>query len=117
MPHTPTGKRVHRAQVAQVTGSAPNPDGGWTDVYTPLDPPDWDCEVAEATPKNLESIGAGTVLAQATHVLRGDYHPGLTTKCRVTVTADRVHLMNVIAVLDPGLRGVQTNLVCAEVVE
>jgi hypothetical protein len=65
----------------------PIPDGlgGWREAWTPLDPPVWWCAIENANARNIERVIAKTVEASATHLLRGDYHPGLTTLCRIWV--------------------------------
>lgn len=91
----------------------PDPDGGWIASWAPLDPPDWDCSIQPATVRALESITAGTVLAQATHIIRGRHHPGITTETRVTFEG---RTLNVVYVTNRDERDLETDLVCAEVV-
>jgi len=95
---------------------APVPDGhgGFTEAWTPLDPATWFCAIEPATQRSLEELGAGTaVLSQATHIVRGWYHPGLTTQARLKVDG---RILNVIYVTNRGERGIESQLVCAEVV-
>jgi head-tail adaptor len=62
----------------------PDPDGGYTEEWTPITPPDgWRVSIRPATVRDLERTTAGTVTAQATHIVQGDYHPGVTTKTRM----------------------------------
>ena len=92
----------------------PDPDGGWLETYTPLTPPTWHCSIEQAAARTLESIGAGSLVAQATHVVRGRYHAGITTHTRVTFKG---RILNVLYVANVDERDLDTALVCAEVVK
>src|SRR5262245_4153197 len=78
----------YRTRVAVEAPGAPvpDPDGGYTEGWAPLVPPDWECAIRQATQRDLESIGAGTVLAQAQYLVEGNYHRGMTTKARLRWT-------------------------------
>lgn len=91
----------------------PDGDGGYTEGWSPLDPPVWDCAITAATARDLETLGAGTVLAQASHVVRGRYHGGITTETRLTFEG---RTLNVIYVANRDERSIETHLICAEVV-
>jgi len=58
-------------------------DGGWTQTWTSLSPSRWQVSIAPATARDLERVSAGTVLSTATHIVRGRYHAGVTTKSRM----------------------------------
>jgi SPP1 family predicted phage head-tail adaptor len=92
----------------------PDADGGYTDSWTPLDPTVWACSIAPVTARDLEALGAGSVLAQATHVVKGRYHPGITTQARLTFDN---RTLNVVYVANRDERDIETDLVCAEVVK
>lgn len=108
------GQDRHRVTVDAPSASMPDPDGGYTDVWAPLDPPDWDCSERTATARDLERLAAGTVIAQAMHVLEGRYHAGITTKARVTFKG---RTLNVVHVENVEERDITTRLLCAEVIE
>lgn len=91
---------------------APDGDGGYTEGFAPLDPASWDCAITAASARALEALAAGTVLAQATHLVTGPYHPGITIETRITFGARR---LNVIYVADRDSRGIETICICAEV--
>jgi head-tail adaptor len=82
---TAIGEYRHRVTLENPGDPVPDGDGGYTETSIPLDPPDWDCSIQAASTRDLESIGAGTVLSQATHLLKGRYHPGITTESRVLI--------------------------------
>jgi head-tail adaptor len=111
---TAIGEYRHRVTLENPGDPVPDGDGGYTETSIPLDPPDWDCSIQAASTRDLESIGAGTVLSQATHLLKGRYHPGITTESRVLIAPDRI--LNVVFVANRDNRDLETNLVCVEVV-
>jgi SPP1 family predicted phage head-tail adaptor len=76
------GEYRHRVQVERKT-STPDPDGGYLEVWLPLDPPTWDCAIQAASLRDLQRISGGTVNATATHVLRGRYHAQLSADARI----------------------------------
>jgi SPP1 family predicted phage head-tail adaptor len=64
----------------------PIPDGagGYTHVWTDLQPARWYVSVAPLPVGDLERTSAGgSVMTTGTHVVRGRYHPGVTTKTRM----------------------------------
>ncbi len=91
----------------------PDPDGGYTDTWIPLDPTVWACSIQQASARTLEALGAGSVVSQATHLVRGRYHPGITTHTRLTFDG---RTLSVIYVANRDARSIETDLVCAEVV-
>jgi SPP1 family predicted phage head-tail adaptor len=107
---------TYRHLVTLETPGVPVPDGegGFTDGWTPLDPPTWHCSIRAASARDLETLGGGTVLAQATHVIKGHYHKGLTTKARLQFEG---RMFSVVLVVNVDERDIETNLVCAEVIE
>src|SRR3954465_6025257 len=80
---TSIGAYRHRVTLEAPGEPVPDPDGGFTEDYAPLDPPTWDCAITQASVRTLEAIGAGSVIAQAPHLIRGRYHKGITTQTRV----------------------------------
>lgn len=105
-----------------VTLSAPGTpaadgDGGYTQAYTLLSPPEWRCAIEKATVSNGERHFASTVIAQATHIFTGRFHAGISTQTRM-VWVDRAgdtHTANVIDVEDPEGAGVLTVAAATEV--
>jgi len=103
----------HRVTLANPGTPQPDGTGGYVDTWSPLDPADWNCSIDPATAGNAETIAADTVTANATHVIRGWFHPGITNKTRVTFNG---RTLNVVHVANRGERDIVTELVCAEVV-
>jgi len=97
----------------------PNTDGGFTQMYTPLDPPEWRFAIEAASVRASERQFSGTVIAQASYILSGRFHPGITTDTRI-VWVDRAgetHTANVLDVNDTEGAGVETVALVSEVVD
>lgn len=97
----------------------PDGDGGFTQVFTPLDPPQWRCSIETASVRASERLFAASVIAQATYILSGRFHPGISTKTRI-VWVDRAgetHTTDVLDVNDTEGAGVETVALVSEVVE
>lgn len=107
------GQYRHRVTLEGPGAAVPDGEGGWTEGFGPLDPPVWDCSIQPASARDLESIGAGTVLSQATHVIKGRYHAGITTQSRLLFES---RTFNVVYLANRDERDIESNLVCAEVI-
>lgn len=92
-------------------------DGAYEQTYVALDPATWRCAIERATVTSAERHFAESVIAQATHVIRGRYHSGITTSTRVQWTdrAGTVHVANVIDEVDVEGAGVETIVAAVEV--
>ena len=65
-----------------VTLQNPGPEGTWTD----LDPPTWHVSLTQTTGDDIGVFvepSAGTPISSAAYLVRGDFHPGVTTKTRM----------------------------------
>jgi hypothetical protein len=106
-----------------VTLSAPGAaqadgDGGYTQPYTPLDPPTWRCAITRPPHRvPSETTPSGTVIAHATHILTGPYHPGITTQTRLVWTdrSGAVHTAEALDVEDPEGAGIETVVLATEI--
>jgi len=58
-------------------------DGSYTQNWDDLDPPTWYVSLTPATAASLERTALGTVTSMASHIVRGDVHPGVTTQTRM----------------------------------
>ena len=58
--------------------------GGYTQTWDPIAPGTWRVQIAPLPIVDQERIsGGGSVVTTATHVVRGRYHPGVSTKTRM----------------------------------
>ncbi len=98
---------------------APVPDGegGFIYVWTALVPSPWWAAISNASARNTERHFASTVIAHATHIADGRYHPGITTQTRVTWTdyGGRVHQAQVLDVEDVDGSGVESIVLLSEI--
>ncbi len=95
----------------------PDGDGGYTYVYTLCNPSQWRCSIEKASLRLAEKIFSQTVLAHATHILAGRYHPDISTRTRIAWT-DRsgvVHTANVLDTDDTEGAGVETIALVSEI--
>jgi head-tail adaptor len=61
----------------------PDGEGGWTEGWALLNPPQMYAHLAPATQSDLERVASGTVIASATHVIGLPYHPEVTIQTRL----------------------------------
>jgi len=99
---TRIGDRLRRVQLDAPGPPVPDGDGGFTEGFGPLDPSHVFAKIEPATATSLERLTAGTVTAQATHVITLPFHPGITTQTRVQWDDDtmRHHSANVTSVVN-----------------
>lgn len=110
--------RIHRVTFQARGTPVPDGDGGYTEGYTDLDPPSLQVSIENATAADLERLASGTVIATATHVIRGPFHPGVDTKTRIQfVQRGKTRTFNVRGVADREERSVDMTLLCEELVE
>jgi len=112
-----TGTYRQLATLSSPGAAVPDGDGGFTQAQVPLDPPEWRCAIESASAAAAERSFSSTVIAQASQVLTGRFHPGITTSTQVVWT-DRAgvsHLANVLGVEDVEGAGVVTMVLVSEV--
>jgi head-tail adaptor len=89
----------------------PDGQGGFTDTWIDLTPATLHVSIDPASAQDLERLRAGTVIATATHLIRGRHHPQITTLTRILFGA---RVFQVMGVFDPEARGMETILAVAE---
>lgn len=96
--------------------TSPDGDGGYVPIPSPLSPAEWRCAIDKATARSAERIFSSTVVAIATHVIRGRFHAGITTQTQLTWVdrAGTTHTANVLEVVDTEGAGVETVVAAAE---
>jgi len=109
-------------QVARLFGpdvATPDGLGGFTTTAARLTPPEWRCSIENASVRSSERRFAATVSSNATHIMSGRYHPGITRQTTVAWTdrSGAEHEGNVLDVVDTDGAGVETVILVAEVVE
>lgn len=114
IPTVSAGQRRHLVTLEAPAVTTMTGDASYTQTWGPLDPATWKCTIAPATSGAMERLGAGTTLSQATHILTGRHHPGITTQTRVHFEGRTLH---VLFVGNRDERDIQTDLVCGEVVQ
>jgi len=82
---TPRGTRTHKVRIEAPGPIVTDGFGGQVESWMPLDPPDWWVSIENTSDRNQEHPVANTRIATATHVLRGDYRPDITSVCRCWV--------------------------------
>lgn len=112
-PQTNIADRPHRVSFQNPGPAAPDGEGGTVPSWTDLTPPALSVKIAPATAANLERVTSGTVLATATHVITGPYHPQVTTQTRILFNGRQ---FSVTGVSNREERNVDMTLVCKEVV-
>ena len=111
---TTIGELRHVVTLESPGPPVPDGDGGYTESWQPLNPATWNCSISSANARDLESLTAGTVVAQASHILRGRFHGGITTEARISFEG---RTFNVLSVVNRDERDIETVLICSEMVE
>jgi len=109
---TAIGTYQHRVLVQRPGPVVPDGDGGVVPSWIDLVPAAIKVSITSA-PADLERVAAGTVISTATYVVRGYFHPGVTTQCRFIFNG-RVFAITGVADLD--LQGVDMECNAVEVV-
>jgi head-tail adaptor len=112
-PQPAIGDRPHRVLLFNPGTPVPDGDGGYTTADTPLDPPALFMAIEAATAASLERVTAGTALTAATHVVRGPYHPQVSTQ---TILKFNGRTFYVRGVNNREERGQDMTLLCQEMV-
>lgn len=106
------GKHRHRVQVQNPGVPQPDGDGGYTEGWTDADPPFLNVSITPASARDLERYSAGTTLTSATHLVRGRWHPQITTASRLLFHG---RILLVASIANPEERSLEVILICAEV--
>ncbi len=116
---TKIGSYRQVATLSEFTAAVSDSDGGFTQALVALDPAEWRCAIEIASASSEMRHFNGTVIAQATHVLRGRFHSGITTNTRMQWTdrSDQIRTANVIGVVDVEGAGVETIVAAVEQTE
>jgi len=83
-------------------------EGGFTYTWTSLTPAGWYVSIRPATARDAEAALAGTLITHVSHVVTGDYHPGVTTGTRMVFNGQ---VYEVTSAIDDDARGITMTLV------
>ena len=84
----------------------PDGEGGYTSTWVALVPALWYVSIRPASAKE-QGMG-GTVLTHASHIVEGDFHPGVTTATRMNFGG---HVYQVTSVLNTDMQNKTMQLV------
>jgi head-tail adaptor len=107
------GEYRHTVLLQNPGPPVPDGDGGYTQSWTDLVPPTWRVSIEPATARDLERVAAGSVISSASHIVRGDFHPDVTTETRIVFNG---RLLSITGKQSPEERNVTMELVAVEVV-
>lgn len=107
------GNFRHRVRLESPGDPVPDGKGGYIETWAPLDPAEWFCSIQAAAPQVIERLTAGPIQATATHLVRGRYHPGMTTETRILFEG---RTLQVQSVTDIEERHIELVIICAEVI-
>ena len=77
------GKYRHLVRFQNPGANVPDGEGGFTQSWTDLTPATWYVSIEPASARDLERIAPNTVSSTASHIIKGDFHPQVTTKTRI----------------------------------
>lgn len=110
---TSIAERPHRVSLQSPGPAIPDGAGGSTVTWTDLVPPALSVKISPATAVDLERVAAGTVLSTNTYIVKGPYHPQVSTQTRILFNG---RVFNVTGGGSPDERQVEMELVAVEVV-
>lgn len=102
------GNRRHLVSLKSA-GTKADGKGGFTDVLTDLDPATLYVSIEPATTKDL--IANKTVISWASHIVKGPFHPQVTTSTRIYFNGRR---LDVAGVQNLEERSIDMTLSCVE---
>ena len=107
------GDYVHRAILQRPGPIVPDGDGGAVTTWIDLVPATWKVSITPASAGDQERLAPGTVISSAAYVVRGYFHPQVTTQCRLLLNG---RILSVTGVVTAGAQGVDMELGAVEVV-
>lgn len=115
---TSIGDRFNEVTLETPSAPVADGDGQFTETWTELDPATWPVKIESPAATDMKRAIVGTVQATDQLIVTGPFHPGITTKTRMTWTdaGGRIHTANVKAVTNPDGRCLETVVACVEVV-
>ena len=105
--------RPHRVTLQNPGPAVADGSGETTQSWTDLVPATLMVKIEAASAAVLERVTAGALIASATHIISGPYHPQVTTRTRMLFDG---RVFSVKGVDDPEERHVDVVFICVEVV-
>lgn len=96
----------------QTPTSVPDGDGGMTETWADLGSP-WNVAIAPATVRDLERQAGATIIATATHIVRGRYRSDVTVDARMVFDG---RIFQIMGVANPLERKLEMTLFAVETV-
>lgn len=114
----PAGRRTKFLTLDQPGAPVPDGAGGFSEDWTPLDPPSTWAALDALGSADMERLTADTIVAGATHAITIPYHPGVTVQTRLTYEdPDRgPRRFQVVGLRDPDEARRELAIVAAEVI-
>lgn len=103
----------HRVLFQNPAAPVSDGDGGWTLTWADTVPGAWFVSIEPATARDLERVTAGTVISTASHIVKGRYHPQVTTKSRMVFNGRTFSITGVANVEE---RSIFMELIAVEVI-
>jgi head-tail adaptor len=107
------GDYLHRVVLQRPGPYVPDGDGGSVASWIDLVPAAWKVSITPASAADLERVAPGTVISSASYVVRGYFHPGVTTQCRLVLNG---RILAITGVVNRELRNVDMECGAVEVV-
>lgn len=106
------GDFIHRVRFEKPGQPIPDGDGGYTIGYASIADL-WYAAIRPASARDFEYEAAGTISANATHIIDADFHPGVDIHSRV-VKLDDGRIFDVAGIANYDERDVGMSLFCQE---
>ena len=94
----PIGAYRHLVTFQNPAPVTPDGDGAWVESWVDCTPATWHVSITPATQADLERLAAGTLISSASHVVRGRFHPDLSTLSRMLWNAEVFAITGVVNV-------------------
>jgi head-tail adaptor len=107
------GEYRHAVRFQNPGPPVPDGDGGFTQSWIDLVPPTWRVSIKPATARDLERVAGGSVISSASHIVRGDFHPDVSTLTRIVFDG---RVLAITGKQNPDERNITMEIIAVEVV-
>ena len=111
------GVRPHRIRIEIPGDEIPDGEGGFVLAWTPANPPAIFVQIVPATTRELERLGASSLLAVVSHLITAPFHPQISTTSRLRFLDLQKfdHLFEVASVIQHDYRNATITIAANEV--